>query len=672
MKNYRNNKRMTFRDKNGYSWGEPAVASSVETRFDTAKVGAPEGEKTSNESKLLQSIAFRELKFTGQIEVKADPYVDISSPTTPYQIINDTNKVFEASYPGIQNIQGNSIVELQNSLRSGLLNYFDAVTANFRINYLYACYDNTLEVNKSNLAVNLELYKAVNEALSKGYSTMFTQLAFYTDTIESADFPKPTNASIDDNTYYKMVALLHYQTVAQNIVSPIAKYISMRSAEDSAMNMSYRREAPLITALYGLFKKAAFIATINAIGSSIKTLYFDDNWYRQINSIFSQISRKSNSITEPLISLTATHRIPKLKIKAAGSSSYYYDSDTVLVTSKGNWINPDTFEISNGTTLTLEQLVYTLNRMLDITTILRWARMYSTDPTSTKTITSPSAYYQQVNRLIEELNNIAVKFNSYVVEINTFLDKLRESGLVYWKTGLTLNVEKITKASPGYNKMIHDIVTNYLSGCSDVSFDDQTRRWKLHTMWNKYTGLAKFDKFSGGSFLTFGLRNLDTTNVKGEVVNAQSTILLVPVLFGAQIQDGYNKCLAITRTGAQATITSEDVSTTDTKWMNSVLGRLTPLGNQFKVKLPKISIDSANAKIKSYASYLLLNLFGYGAIVTGSNTYDYVIDQDILCFLDLEVDDVSNAMITFCRNYSPFRLSTGDPSRTMGFLTLKG
>jgi len=655
-------RRFNSKTNRGYKKNDSLGVEKIDWEY-----GTPKKETKSENSLTYQKKAFRDLQNVGMIEVKADPNTQTDKAGVPYPIISMTNKVIDAKYAGYDNISGNVLTRLQNSNDSQLLNYFDTVSMNVRINYLYMCYQTSVTTNHNNLAVNREMLKAFNEALSKGYSTMLTQLPFYTNVVTSGlpEIPGLTDAQAD--IYGKFGALIHYQTVQQNLVAPLAKYIQTMSLEAELAKMSYRREAPLITALYGLLRKKAFVATLNSIGTNIIGEYFDLNWYKQNNTLINVPSRKSKAMTDPLMTATATTFIPWCKMKTPSAEIPYYDSTKTLKVS-GIFLNPDTWEFEGTTSVpvekTLEQVVYILNRLLDQQTILTWARKLNHAPSSVGTIQTPSAYYQQIVRLIEYINIMATGFVTNIADIRTFIDKLNDSRMVYWQKGIKLYVDRIDQIEVNYNVLLQNMISAYIGGAKSMTYDTATQRWQCTTLWNKYEGIAEFDRKSGGSFLTFGLRDL----VLGQLSSTDIAMCL-PILLAPELNEGSTKCVTTTRLGYIKQVTSDSSSNILT---NNVLSRLDPLKIGYYVKIPVIDVSDISSsgdkpKICSAALQLLQNLAGYGKVKTASNVFDTVCDPDYLCFIDVQLEDVSNEMITYCRNYSPFRVQTPDGKRTIGF-----
>lgn len=141
-----------------------------------------------------------------------------------------------------------------------------------------------------------------------------------------------------------------------------------------------------------------------------------------------------------------------------------------------------------------------------------------------------------------------------MTEVRTFIDKLSQSGMVYWKKGVTLSVDRIECCEPTYNVILSNMIACYIGGSAKMTFDTNTQRWQAATLWNKYTGIPNFDKYSGGSFLTFGLRSLDP----GSLSETDSAMCL-PIAFAPALNNQSSRCLAITRLGLQVEIKGIEV-----------------------------------------------------------------------------------------------------------------
>lgn len=649
--------------KFGKKYQTDALTGYKDFTFD-----APSKESKNSDSLTIQGKAFRDLAFSGAIEVKADPNSELAKGSYPYVIINRTNKVADANYAGQPNIAGNSITQIQNSTSSQLMNIFDIANIVKRLNYLYIRSEND---GKDNLAYFSEIVKSMEQGISTGYSTMLTQLEFYTDKI-TTEYPELLNVSA--SAAGRTGALLHYQSVLQNLVSPLSKYIETRSLEQTLLNMSYRREASTIIQLYGLLKKAAFIAQMNAIGSSVINEYFDTNWYKQMNTLISIPSRRSDGMVDPLLTVTASHKIVNCKFSNDGGDTFYYDSAVQLTTGEGfNYLDPESLTYKTGN-LSLEECILNVNKLLDVANILKWARRLTTNNLSAQQPRDPSAYYEAINNYIKKIAVISTVFASYMTSIRTFLDKCANTGLIYWKKGSVIEVSKIADVNPYYNMLVANLFAATYGGSSNMTFDQGTKRWKIFTLWNMYTGIAEFDKISGGAFLTAALRDIDMTDL-----DQYGSEMLLPILFAAGIntREGgatYNSGEAINRLGYAVDLTNT-VFDNNTINNDPYMSRFNPLlQTDLLIKVPNIDISqdstttaAQKARLCSSLLHFIATVFGYGYCKVSDSDSHFNTDPDNICFIDVELEDVSNQMIQFARNYSPFRVNTPNTTRTMGF-----
>lgn len=648
----------------------------AEEAYNDNSYTPPSKEYVSASSATLQAKAFRDLENIGVIDVKVDPNAELSHGAFPYTVIGRTSPVLDASYPGYANITGNSITQIQNdTTTSQLMNVFDVAVITKKINYQYLPIVEDVGIN---VAYAGEMIKSVEQAVSFGFSTMLTQLQFTQDTYYT-DLPIPVQY-VEEGTginrklakpagYY--AAMIHYQCVLQSLVQPISKYIELRSLEKELMRMSFRTEAPLVTQLFGLFKKSSFIAEVNTIGTVVINEYFDVNWYKQMTTLQCVPSRKTKGMVDPLLTIVATHAIPRLKI---GTS---YDSDTLATGADAKLLNPDTLMFETGA-LKLEQCIERALKLMNPAYILRFLRLLNRNelpqPGSGQVACSTiSAYGEAVKTYLSYIARFAAAFSTAMSNVRTFLDKLSQSGLTYWKKGVAFFVDKIVQLEPHYNALLNDVFAATYSGADKVIFDDQTKRWRAWAFWNKYTGIPEFDRVSGGSFLTFGLRSIQAKASDGSNVDFNSSAGLIPILFVPG--DSYTSSLIVTRGGASATITARPLDNNSLA-NDHCLTRLNVMNNKvISIKEPVIetTITDAGKRAKFCSAALLFlgNTFGYGATKYQSAYPDNVIDPDYVAFIDLEIEDVSNQMIVYARNYAPFRVDTPNADRTMGFSSNK-
>lgn len=643
-------------------------------------------EDSREASDYINTKSFRQMQQVGTIDVKADPYSQLLRSDVPYAFVEGTNVVTDSSYTGVKNIDGNTIVQMMNSSNNTtLLNTFDSLVITKRLKYLYTAQSK----DDYNLAINYEYTKAIAEAMSKGYSTMLTQLPFYTMGIASsipvlsADGKAETKTAPSNSDYAKFTALIHYQSVLQDLVRPAAKYIQTMSLQGEAMRMSYRRESATLTTLFGLLSKASFKATLNAIGSSILNEYFDAVWYREMNTLLNIPSRKSQGMVDPLMTMVGIHAIPSCQFYSNDTSQSngfakdpFYNSDISLAAT-GRFPDIESFSIpSSASTIPLEDLVFRICYLLDVNTMITWARKANNDKLPSpapgfNSIDKASAYFEGINSMIEAVQAIATRFTTNMSNIRTMLDRLTQAGFVYWEKGAWINVDNITQVKPTYNKILADVVKCSYSGDATMRWNTATRRWGFRSPFNKYEGFPVYDEMSGGAFLTTSLRSLPTP-ADGDWLE---TRYLLPILFTSGA-DGDAKviCNMTDRYGNSYSIWAVPQAVIST---DPMLARLDPLVDGYGVRLPHIILPSSlkagaeRSAIASSALATLIALFGYGRVYTSGVALSNILctgcDPDILCYLDVELEDVSNATISYARNYSPFRVTTPVGEKTLGF-----
>lgn len=631
----------------------------------------PKKEVFTGGSETLQAKAYRDLSNIGVIDVKADPNAEMSYGAFPYTIIGKTSPVLDAKYPGYENIAGNSITLIQNdTTTSQLMNTFDVGVIVKKINYNYL----PIRSTGINVAYAGEMIKSVEQAVSFGFSTMLTQLPFASATYNT-DMPIPAQYITSGSGisailkpaagYY--AAMIHYQCVQQALVQPISKYIELRSLEKEMMRMSFRTEAPLLTQLFGLFKKSSFISEINTIGTVVINEYFDVNWYKQNNTLQCVPSRKTKGMVDPLLTIVATHAIPRLKIDSPA-----YDSDNLKTGASASLLDPEDFQFKTSA-MKLEKLIENVTKLMNPAYILRFVRLLNRNALPAGAISTISAYGEAVKVYLSYIARFAAIFSTAMSNIRTFLDKLDQSGMIYWKKGVSFFVDKIKQLEPHYNALLNDVFAATYSGADKIIFDNSTKRWRAWAFWNKYVGIPEFDRLSGGCFLTFGLRDIQSTASDGSTVDFNSSSGLIPILFSTDAAD--TSSLIVTRTGASTGIVKGSITNANLA-TDHVLTRLNVMNNpNISLKQPVVDITISDAQSKAkFASAALLflgNVFGYGATSSNSGSSvlveDRMLDPDYVAFIDLEIEDVSNQMIVYARNYAPFRVDTPNENRTMGF-----
>lgn len=597
--------------------------------------GKPTKDKEGTTSSTLNARTLRDLRFR-PLTVKANPDVEASIAAVPYAILNSRNGIIDASYPGKDTLSGNTIQQLLNNTRTKLLNEFDTGRLSLRLNYLYLGIKST----DKNQALNRQMGSSIDESLSFGYSEQLTQLPFYTSTYSSS-MPSSDSKNV-------LPALVWYQTALLNTASIPSKYLQTMSLFQNVVNMGFNREAPYYHDLFGKLRKSAFVAVINGISNYTAGEYFDHFWFKQMNTLCNVPSRASDSMSDPLLTICAVHKMPDLTITSNGASTPYFNSENYKTT-------------INGVTYTLEDLALAINEALDVNSIIAWARQKFEG----KTNVTSTDYFNNIVDLLEGYKSLMVKFSSDMSDVRTFMDLMNKSGLNSWTRGIYFKVSpKVMQYKLCNNILCSNVFASYLGSANQMVYDESTFRWKYFSMWNRYYGIPAYDMRDGGSFLTFSVRDLP------EDTDYTGTRWLIPKLF--DVIPGSVRF--VSRVGL---IINMEYQIFDNSRLNSdpILSRLNPLSVQdLSIRMPAGSVLAAG-NIPSAASSmykLISNVFGFGLVEVADGQFDTCLSADEVCFVDVEMDDISNAMISFSRAFAPFRVATADTDLTVGFLTMKG
>lgn len=592
------------------------------------------------DTRTLVHKSFRDLQIGGSITVKANPTAQAQEVSNPIPILNRTNIVIDANYPGDDALDGNTLSQMVSSDKSKLLNLFDIGIMRIAINYLYLGMTNTVK----NKALNHEVDMAVSEAVSFAYSESLTQLPAFKATVQSS-MPSVTGLT---------GWLVAYQTFLQNIGAIPASYNTCMGFEQVLKDMGYRREAPLITELFGLLRKASFRAKVNAISEYTLAEYFDRNWWEQVNTLIRVPSRRSEALTSPLLFMSGIHTIPETIVTGEGSEDPMFDTRTYKLKMTIDGVEKE-YHISE----LFEKAVDALNPYF----ILKWAREVYRNASNV----TAQGYFNRIENILNGIKLIMVKFSQDNAELRTVLDRMATVGIVYWQKGVTFDVSKSNPVGTVvYNKLVEDVFTAAVASAATMSWDEHDLRWRFFTMWDKFTGIPEYDKKSGGAFITMSLRELPTDT------DYTTTKWLIPKLFTVSKLNGTDDQWFLNRKGYQIAVNGKKFTHAELA-ANPIFARLDVL-SQAVVDLNVATVDVTATDLTGHdirsAVYFLLNdLFCAGALKTGDATYDYCLGSDAIALLDVEMDDLGNSMISFARNYSPFRVKTPDPQRTVGFAT---
>lgn len=631
MYNKNNSKPRGSKNYNSYSY---------EPKKDTE---APKAEEPNSEATLLQNVTFKSLSLAQPVTVYADPTAQGTKSAQPYAIIDKTNPIVNGYYGDKSTLAGNSFPQILNNTTTRLLNVFDCINLPISLNYLYM----NIDGGSHNTAVNIEIEKSIAEALSTTYGQMYTQLPFFTRQISSPGSPLNNNKMPSNGQNFNQY-LTWYQTNLQNLGLIPGRYNLLIAMKDALKNMSYNRESNYLNDVFALLQKTSFRGKVASISDAIKGEFFDMKWREQINTLTMVPCHKTNSMSDPLMTLTPIMKVPSILVKDSTGTTTLVDDYTLA-------LNIGTSDVPNY--LTLQDAIRQVLDWLDPVSVLVWARQFHNNTTNV----TPTAYYNNIDLYLDYIKIMANRIEAAGEDIRVVLSVATRANLCNWVQGIKWDVEAKMTYTPVYNKIVEDVFKSYFASSGALKFDTTTYRWKYYSMWNKYLGIPKFDQRVGGAFLTISTRGIDT----GNDTDFTNSKYLLPVLFdvsSSKVATMYSRLgtpvnISYTEKNASA-ITSD-----------KVLNRLNPINYpDLVVRIPTIDLTTFTniPQVSSPAYQMLANLFGIGMLKVASNSYDVCCNSDNICYVDIELDDISNEVIVFAQTRAPFKVYT-NKTNTIGF-----
>lgn len=588
--------------------------------------------------------------------IKADPYTAALPTSEPYPIINKFNRVINANYSGDDNIDGGNVQQYANSVNSLFLKYFDVIRTKINVNYRYLpISDNDTTRGK---ALIDEMRKSIAEAVSVLKSTTFTQMAitrFAVKTTLPMGSATPENISKTSTPIMAYTNLtdviyamsIYYQLVLQDGLSALNWHNAFRLKQGTMIRNAWNREVPNLNSLFGLFNKKSFLSLIETIGLSFEGEYVDRQFMEQMNTLALTPSRRSDSITDPILELQIGWNHP------SSFSIYILDDEGKAVSEKPFFSDVQLmrevmFE-GKSQLISYWDACDKFRDYMSIEATTLWARSeYQTGFVSE----TDNARYNNVKALVDVINSCFVIFKPLWSDFREALDVMTRTGTVNWSKGLRPSVVKDTSADIFHNLIVEDIFNMIFSGASKITFDTATKRWRYFSKWNMYNGIPLYDIKSGGAFLAFSFKaSFESTD------NEQ--IDYIPVLF-SYVADDASKPLAaaVSRDGVEVGISYGDVTISQ----NQVLSRLAPLTSQASLQMRVPGITGNEDVTTGHRSSLyktLTQVFGAARVRSAaSGTWDYALDPDIIAIYQIEISDITNMAITYARANAPFRGTT--------------
>lgn len=605
--------------------------------------GLPTREYEINPS--FQRKAFKDLAFNS-FTMKVDPNQEITYQSDPYAILNRVNPIVDAAYPGSDNTSGCIVPQLANGSTSTFAKAPDSIQMIMRVNYLF-CYL-TSNSNADKYTSGGSTYGRVNDKMLVPYREILNTIsaeAFY-----DLPFFKWYAEGGYTNGDSLLDVLLNYQAIIQAVTTVPLRYRVIRSLEKHLKDMCYMNGAMNVNSMFGRLKKAAFINQMKGVAQSIMYHYLDQYWFKQIAMLIAIPCRKANDMVNPLIDI-----IPEYEINT--SLKVWADSTKAV----------QLIDFSDYSTLMTN--INTVLEYLSPQYVLNMAR--NTATTETDIITWINAISNACGNIITGMNTLTHDFADLIVAFK----RMSKVGITEWKIGQFVDLDKLEENyEPKFNKLIYDILRSSFTGTRDITYDANTNKWDHLDLWDKYLGIASYDYKSGGSILSFSTKKV--------VRSAAPDTIAYPALFYGTAVNGTNG--ATVNNALQATVLTRDQSlyyiNVEEGQINSgaiarCIGRLIPITSvasaYYKIPYIDISSLSSEARFQGWLQNLMIELFGYEDSLVATSTHNYMASQDAFCFVDIEVDDQTNAIETFVRQHSPFRVIKTTLDTALGFITSK-
>lgn len=644
-----------YRKSNYSKTSRPVNKTEIPDKKDAVR---PTSDRTPNLG--IDRISRSGLPIPGSsISVLADPYAIALPKSDPYALLNRQNVRAGGRYGGKVNIDGGLTNQLISSSSSNFLHVFDSMLMRARVNYRYLPIVSS-DTNRGKGFVR-QMINAIDEIISIAKSTTYTQLAINQYYIKTdlpidgvSDYNKEYSCG-DSNGLYAL--LIVYQCYLQAFASGFNYFNKFRANQGVMLSSSWDRETPQLNSWFSLVNKNSMINQWKSLAYLLNGEYFDNAWMRQFNLISSLISRKSNSMYDPILEMVCTHSLPKFSLYVKGLSggtsttTVILDSDTIDNTVKS-------YPNEKFANLTFQQLTDELAMKLSINDTLYWVRNSTAYSNETE-----QDRFTFISNYVDVVTIISGLFKPAMGDLRTMLDTLSRTGVVNWSKSVTLEVLNQLDVPPLYNLTLADMFQTLLSGASSMSYDTTTHRWSTATPWDYWNGIPAYDNQSGGSFLTFSLKTLPTVSgSQGDYI----PILINGFISSQADRGGY--VYAINRLGTSVELKKATFKAS----VNATTARLNPLGfTDFSIQCP---YTSANLSVldRSFLMTACLKVFGIfsnGSSNSISASTDLAMSPDLFCFITVEIEDLQNELLTYARTQGPFRVNTNSKSE-LGFMGL--
>lgn len=585
-----------------------------------------------------------DIKYVSSLIYKLTPTQNAIAAPTFYNILSKANSMVTAKFFGEANETGNILGRLLTLNRSTFNDYYDSLSFPLEMRYSFLAYSNT----DVGIAINEHYNQAVVEALANTHSTILTELLFSKSTGTSS-MPNMSDSRVG--------ALVHYQTMLQNLALIMIKYNQLMSLTDEMIKMGINAESPNTTELIALLKKSSMVAKLKAISKGLISKFFDLEWYNNFSRLTDVPTRKADSIREPLMTTKPYYVIPDATLSDNGVA--WYDSSQFRA-------NATTRELFNGgdnyTYVGQDLAFYTqqLVELFDQQTVLKFCRRLYKDTLQTADqkksfgLVTVTTYFNNVVAYLSAVQEIFNKFTAAATDIEVFLDRAAQANLMQWQKGTVFTPESI--ASPvKYNTIVNDVLSAYLTTPNKIVWNSVTQQWTYSVLWDEHTDVPKYDMYQGGAYLTFSVRDVDIASM-----DVNDPAIMIPKLFNVN-----KNPVCVNRSGNQIELNGVVISPAQLK-NDPVLSRIIPfqdLTNRdiFSMRIATVVGDVSSAQDYSTVVHLLTNQFMVGQMTWQSGKKSLnsrFIKTSAMSLIDAQMESLGTDMLIYVRTNAPLRVWT--------------
>lgn len=619
-------------------------------------------------------------------QLQANPYVEVNQASTAFPLMARLNKLISPNYEGHSNLEGGRASRYVSSLNTRLNKAIDSVLMHLDFKYRYLCmgtstWNGTTETSTDTdgLEINGKMIDAISEAISQLSATTFTENAVLKDYVVETNWTMPEGYKVtgggttytdstshsytvyDDPAVVVFVMAIAYQICIQNAALTVSSYNKMRSFIKTALDHNYNKNINYINVFDGQIKKAAFQNLLQTVALDIQGEYFDVDWFKQINTLTTTPSAKSNSIWDPLAEVYGSNTLPftfKIYLADKGTKTI---NGLVFSTDYLSQNIPTLADKTQTESMTLEEITARIQQLSSVYSILYMARQ----STMSMVAASESAAMQVYNHLVSlynGINSITTRVKARFTDLRTVFDVLKRTGVVNWsQDSYPTTFVKYDPIVPAQYRLIDDIIRSTLSGGKTIKYDTSTGNWVVQTPWDMYTGISEFDSVSGGCFITFCTKAIDNSS-DNEVSR------YIPKFF--KFHSDSNVIALQSREGVEVMITRGEAQIGNT----ADLKRLAILPDQDSDYVFIPTFEATNDEVLN--SFIVKTLLGFCGVAdeahtvsannTNSVTHYYTLNPTVISMYDIQIVDVQNMMTAYGKTYGPIKGSAGD-SPKIGF-----